>query len=188
LNVKFLFFSLAKIDGIIGWDVLSNFDFTIDYPNSQLILRKPTSRTVKHKNLMWYGMPLLKFYAGKDNYPILCMFDSGASGATFYRSEILDAVVGDMSQFETEVNTYHGVNGSVEDTTVIVPHLKLTSVADTNVYSFNYGGAKFQYTPDVHATRDMLISGNIGSGLFLNKAVRIDIANGVFEIYDSKKK
>ena len=73
IKMKLLFITLFKCDGIIGWDLLCKFDFTIDYKNKQLILRKPIEKNIEHKNLFWYQIPIVKFYS-RNNYPLLFFF------------------------------------------------------------------------------------------------------------------
>jgi hypothetical protein len=50
-KAKVLFVTYFQCDGLIGWDLLCKFDFTIDYKNKQLILRKPTKKNIVKRNL-----------------------------------------------------------------------------------------------------------------------------------------
>lgn len=51
---------LTKIDGIIGWKLLQNLDITLDYVNSETIIRKPMDKDTLPKNFFWLGVPVLR--------------------------------------------------------------------------------------------------------------------------------
>ena len=48
-------------DGLLGWDILRQFCFTIDYVNQQLVLRKPVLNPTAARNLLGTTKPLLAF-------------------------------------------------------------------------------------------------------------------------------
>lgn len=54
-------------DGLLGWDILRQFCFTIDYATQQLVLRKPVLRPTSVRNLLGITRLLLAFQATAGN-------------------------------------------------------------------------------------------------------------------------
>lgn len=55
-----------RIDGIIGWDTIRELDLTIDFANSQVVIRKPVlrSRPENSWTLFWVGVPIVRMQSG----------------------------------------------------------------------------------------------------------------------------
>jgi hypothetical protein len=52
----------AKIDGIVGWDVVRQLDVRIDHPRGTLTMRKPEREhlAASRRNLFWIGYPVVR--------------------------------------------------------------------------------------------------------------------------------
>ncbi|MEO8578189.1 MAG: retropepsin-like aspartic protease, partial [Gemmatimonadales bacterium] len=71
---------VAKIDGVIGFDIISRLDVRIDYQNHQVILQRPR-RDAKlprgGRNLFWVGTPIVRTVSSK-GIPLHFNLDTGA--------------------------------------------------------------------------------------------------------------
>ncbi len=184
IDVNFLFINLAKFDGTIGWDLLQQFDFTIDYKNRQLILRKPEKKKNKNKNLFWYNIPIFQCYAKENGCPLLLFFDSGSS-YTQFEAKSLKFILGiDTAQLKSKSKKMHGVQTSKKMKYWILPEFSFCTLVDTNVNCLNITNAKVSDLEEFAGWSSLIINGVLGSDCFLDKAIRVDILNGIFEIYE----
>jgi hypothetical protein len=184
ISVNILFFNLAQVDGIIGWDILQHFDFTIDYKNKKLILKQPIKKENNKRNLFWYEMPIVKFYAGEKNFPLFFIFDSGANVTDIWDSPLLDDVFNrndDKNKYAEKIYGAGG-DGSAKREYSTISQIKLTNITENNSTSFTLTNCHL--TPFEGFNKPILLHGNIGSNYFNSKSVHIDILNGIFEILE----
>jgi hypothetical protein len=68
-----------KIDGIIGFDIISRFDVRIDYVHGEVRLAKPARSSGRDaaRNLFWVGTPIVRLIA-PGGIPIHFGLDTGA--------------------------------------------------------------------------------------------------------------
>lgn len=183
IDINFLFFNIYHLDGIIGWDILKNFDFTIDYKNEKLILRKPQKQDNQHRNLFWYYMPMVKFYVGKNNYPLLLHFDSGTSESLF-SARAMSWVLGvDTNTLKTSKKKVYGIVGSTKQKYFIYPDFSFYTLSSNDVIYLNFTNIRLGDNIALHSAK-LATNGILGSAYFKDKAVRIDILNGIFEIME----
>ncbi len=70
----------VKIDGVIGFDIISRLDVRIDYLNRRVTLQKPqTNVTLPQggRNLFWVGTPIVRLVSSK-GVPVHFNLDTGA--------------------------------------------------------------------------------------------------------------
>lgn len=182
IKSKFLFITLFHVDGIIGWDLLQKFDFTIDYKNKQLILRKPVIKDIERKNLFWYYVPIVKFYC--NNYPLLFVLDTGSNLTSFNKSPISFILGIDTNNLKKRNRRVYGMNNIVKSQEYIYP--------DFQCYTLTDNETTFLYSSKILLQEiwrmEQIIPNNIdailGSNWFRNKAIRVDALNGIFEILE----
>ena len=109
VKAKILFLTFFQCDGVIGWDLLHKFDFSIDYKNKLLTLRKPIEKNIEQKNLFWYKTPIVKFYS-QNNYPLLFFFDSGCGLSSLNTKSISNVLEIDTNNFKKRTKRLHGAN------------------------------------------------------------------------------
>lgn len=179
LRVKeLLFITTFQCDGIIGWDLLHRFDFTIDYKNAQLVLRKPVKKEVKNRNLFWYQNPLIRFYT-ENNFPIVLFFDTGCNMTYFNADMFVNALEVDKDELKSSKRSTHGVSDWVKRTYYHLPNFNIFTISDNTVNRLAASSAVFQ---DLERTHPIYLSGRLGSDWFADKAIRVDMLNGIFEI------
>ena len=181
IKAKFLFITFFQSDGIIGWDLLQNFDFTIDYKNKQLILRKPIEKNIERRNLFWYKVPIVKFYS-ENNYPLLFFFDSGSS-LSYFNPQIISLILGiDTNKLKKSSQRLHGVNEFVKMRFYKYPDFQCYTIAADGI---NYLSANKILLQDIWSENSSInLDGKLGSDWFKDKAIRFDMLNGIFEILE----
>ncbi|MEI6089245.1 MAG: retropepsin-like aspartic protease [bacterium] len=175
-NFKFWFISLAKFDGIIGWDIIKNFDVTIDCQKNIIILRQPYLKPKSDPNFVWLSDPLVKMKA-ENGTEIIGMFDTG--------SDRTDGALNLLGKLHTpdELSTktskrIWGIGGSKKLKGYRVKFIDLysgnTKIHFKNIKVFDKSGlsnSAFMFT-DVC----------IGFDIIKNGRVHFDISNGIFEL------
>ncbi len=73
MEVKLLGIRLFRLDGILGWNAIKNINMTIDCPNKQMILKKPTLLSGHRRNLFDLA----------DNLPVLILNDQEGNRLNF---------------------------------------------------------------------------------------------------------
>lgn len=178
INAKFLFISLFRVDGIIGWDLLQNFDFTIDYKNKQLVLRKPIEKNTEQRNLFWYYMPIVKFYY--NGYPLLFVLDTGSNLTSFNELSISSILGIDTNNLEKRTRKIYGMNGMIKSHEYKYPDFQCYTIVDNEVTLLSVNIALLQNMEGYNIPIN--VDGVLGSDWFKDKAVRFDITNGIFQI------
>ncbi len=123
-NFKMMNINLLKVDGIIGWDILRHFDFTLS--NKYLTFIKP--KTIKHKhNLVNTSFPSIMVSDASGNLKVLG-FDSGA-----YKSWLSEAEINKMDlKLDQEANAYTiGIHGLEKIPVKIIKEAKFYGINNT---------------------------------------------------------
>ena len=180
LNLKFLLITIFKCDGVIGWDLLNKFDFSIDYKNKNLILRKYVKKDIKHKNLFWYRFPIVKFYC--DNYPVTAFLDTGSGLTAFYQKPTLTKILGlDTNILKKKTKRLGGGAGNIiKEHYYKYPKMQLYTIVKNDINYINVEKVFFKNT--FTSTTPVNIDVLLGSDLFSDKIIRVDMLNGIFEI------
>jgi hypothetical protein len=68
--------TLVKIDGILGWNALSQLDLEVDLAQPRVVLRRPAHDGTASRNLFWLGEPLVRG-TGPDGVGLVFSLDTG---------------------------------------------------------------------------------------------------------------
>jgi hypothetical protein len=163
-----------RVDGIIGWDTIRQFDLMMNYAEGWIRLRQPIPRsmTTAQQNLAWLGRPFVEVRP-KAGGILHFTLDTGA------QTTFLNATVLDKTGISTRSgdNRVFGIARTGRQTTRVVPFL-----------SVDVGGKSLRL-------QDVIVYGPVTSGLINNDGIlgsdvaqygtiHIDATNGVFRLGD----
>jgi hypothetical protein len=165
----------VRIDGIIGWDIVRQFDVVLDYRTGTVIFKKPEHLGIigtEFQNLTWAGKPLVQVRT-KPGGTFQFTLDTGAQ-VTLLNGSILDKLGIVATTYGGRV---FGIGKTGGQTRRLVPNLTL-----------NVGGSS------VHL-ESILVYGPVYSGLINCDGIlgsdvaqfgriRIDATNGLFSLYE----
>jgi predicted aspartyl protease len=161
------------VDGIIGWDIIRQFNVLMDYENKRITFGKPenlgTMGTTK-QNLTWVGKPLIAVRT-KLGGTLHFTIDTGAQ-SSFLNASILKRVGARTSVSGARV---FGIAMTGQQTNRVVPSLTL-DVAGKSLRLPNvivYGPA---YSSLINC------DGVLGSDIAQFGKIRIDATNGLFSV------
>jgi len=171
LEFKFAGITFLKIDGIIGYNALKNFDIEINYRRKRIRFREPVLNDKVERNLFWLGVPIVRLKT-EDGIPLHFFIDTGASKTNLFE-EIFRKV-----RFENvkEKQVLIGSAGGIERlNSKKVPGLTLLLKEDTlNILNPVTVLSPIQPFVKLH--------GILGADAFAGKILHLNHANGVIEI------
>jgi predicted aspartyl protease len=162
-----------RVDGIIGWDIIRQFNVLMDYENKRITLGLPENlgtMGTKAQNLMWVGKPLIEVRT-KLGGTLHFALDTGAQ-SSFLNASILERVGAVTSISDTRV---FGIAKTGQQTNRVVPLLTL-DVAGKSLrlpHVIVYGPA---YSSLINC------DGVFGSDIAQFGRIRIDATNGMFSV------
>ena len=164
-----------RVDGIIGWDTIRQFDLTMNYATGTMTLRRPEHRRLvgdSRRKLAWLGKPLVEVRT-KEGAKLHFTLDTGAQ-ATF-----LNAAVLEKAGVSTRVsdNRLFGIARTGRETDRVVPFLSV-EVGGTSIRLENV----IVYGPVLSGLINT--DGILGSDVARYGPIHIDATNGVFSIGD----
>jgi clan AA aspartic protease (TIGR02281 family) len=165
----------VRVDGIIGWDIIRQFDVVLDYRTGTITLKKPQHLGIigtEFQNLTWAGKPLVRVRT-KPGGTFQFSLDTGAQ-VTLLNGSILDKLGIVATTYGGRV---FGIAKTGGQTKRVVPNLTL-----------NVGGSSVRL-------ESMLVYGPVYSGLINCDGIlgsdvaqfgklRIDATNGLFSLYE----
>jgi len=162
-----------KVDGIIGWDVIRQFDLTMNYATGTITLKQPLPRgfgDAVPQNLAWLGKPMVDVQT-KDGSKLHFMLDTGAQ-ATFLNGTAVEKAGAGTKSSDQKV---YGIARTGRQTQQVVPFLTLVA------------GGKSMRLRDVivygPASSGLInIDGILGSDIAQFGTVHINATSGVFSI------
>ena len=163
----------ARIDGIIGWDLLRQLDLRLDHPRAVLTLRKPKPEHLDpaRRNLFWLGYPLVRAHA-TNGATLNLGLDTGLQQTFVTRS--LAAIAG-RSALPAERRRIASIGSdSIVRGDVIQDMLVKVGDADLAFRHVAVHAAAF--------TGFVTLDGVIGSDVGSAGVVRIDATNGVYRV------
>ncbi len=173
---KLWFITWVKFDGILGWDVIKNFDVTIDRRQNIIILRKPYLKPNPEPKFFWLSDPIVKL-KGENGSEIIGMFDTGCNKTDGALNLLGKLNTPDELSTKTSKRLW-GVGGSKRLKGYRVKYLDLyydnTKIHFKNIRVFDKSGfsnSAFRFT-------DVLI----GFDIIKNGRVHFDMTNGIFEL------
>lgn len=163
-----------RVDGIIGWDTIRQFDLTMDYLEGRITLSRPELRsmTAAQQNLSWLGRPFVEVRSKAGNLHFT--LDTG-SQTTFLNAAVLERTP--MTTRSSD-NRVFGIAKTGHQTNRVVPFMAV-----------DVGGQSLKL-------HDVIVYGPVHSGLINSDGIlgsdmarygtiHIDATNGVFTIGES---
>ena len=165
-----------RVDGIIGWDTLRQFDLTMNYTAGTITLRRPERHRLvggPRQKLAWMGRPLVEVRT-KAGAKLHFALDTGA------QTTFLNAAALGKAGASTRISNNHvfGIARTGRETDRVVPYLSLT-VGRTLMRLENV----LVYGPATSGLIDT--DGILGSDVARFGAIHIDATNCVFSIGES---
>ena len=161
------------VDGIIGWDVIRQFNVLMDYENRRITFGRPENLGTigtTAQNLMWVGKPLIAVHT-KLGGTLHFTIDTGAQ-SSFLNASALERVGAATSISDARV---FGIAKTGQETNRVVQSLTL-AVAGKSLRLPNvivYGPA---YSSLINC------DGVLGSDIAQFGKIRIDASNGLFSV------
>lgn len=162
----------VKIDGIVGFDIISQLDVEVDYQKGIVRLSRPVkSAAPLERNFFWIGTPIVRLVS-KNGLPLHFGLDTG-SQETFAMDRLIDKVR--VRTFLGERKGIGGFGGLKEFRGRFIPDVRL-SLRGTNLI--------FQkllvFTPALSSF--VALDGILGSDAGKTGVMRIDALNGLFSL------
>jgi Aspartyl protease len=167
----------VKIDGIIGFDIISRLKVQIDYARGTVSLSKPVRSTAaidSQRNFFWVGTPIVRFIA-PSGIPVHVGLDTGAQ-ESYATQRLLDKI--GVRTFVGERKQVGGFGGLKEFRGRFIGHLRLSLRGRILLFE-----KMLVFTPAVATFADL--DGVLGSDLGQTGIVQIDAVNGIFSVEES---
>ena len=162
----------AKIDGIIGFDIIRQLDLEVDYGEGELRLRNPaTARRYSDRNMFWVGLPVVQI-SSSNGIPLHFGLDTGAQ-LTFVTETLLDKL--QLQAARVESRRVGGLGGEVSLRAPVLPDLSVLVRGFPIIFK---GAVVRAPVYQVLASLDGVLGGDVwNAGI-----VRIDMTNGIFAV------
>jgi hypothetical protein len=162
-------FTLLKIDGILGWNALSQLDLEIDCAQPRAVLRRPEHRATTGRNLFWLGEPLVRG-SGPDGVGLVFSLDTGGR-RSFAMPELLRKT---NARVEGEGRQRVGGAGGSE-------RMAMRRVAPVEARVSGCSVSLTEVREEWRPERLVLLDGFVGIDLAARGWIRLDATNGRFE-------
>lgn len=163
-----------KIDGIIGFDIISQLNVQVDYAKGQVRLSRPVKSAagrLDRRNLFWVGTPVVRLISER-GIPLHLGLDTGAQ-ETFATERMLEKIR--VRTFIGERKRVGGFGGLKEFRGRFIANLRL-AIRGRNVI--------FQkllvFVPAVSSF--VAVDGVLGSDIGKTGVMQIDALNGIFSV------
>ena len=170
----------AKIDGIIGYDLIHRMDVEIDYGESKVRLRDPAARRNRDpssRNLFWLGVPVVRLLY-TDGTPLYFGLDTGAQ-ETFGTQTLFEKL--ELKPNTQESKKVGGLAGMASLRASIVHELRV-DVRGHPVFLREL----LIYAP-VYRTL-VSLDGVLGADVARAGVIRMDATNGIFAVDEGIRK
>lgn len=169
----------VRIDGIIGYDVISRLDIRIDYVNARVTFANPVRppRGLRRpRNLFWIGKPIVQLMTQK-GVPLHFHLDTGAQ-ETYVTDALLRRVK--VKTFGGERRLVAGFAGPQKVKGTFVDNLRLSLAGRQLVFR-----KLLVFAPAYSSF--FTLHGVFGSDIGKTGTVRIDATNGLFLIGEAEE-
>jgi clan AA aspartic protease (TIGR02281 family) len=165
--------SWVKIDGVVGFDIMSRFDIRIDYVNGIVTIQEPVRMPPPRggRNLYWVGTPVVRVITQK-GIPLHFNLDTGAE----------ETYATDGLPVRTKVRTFSGERrliGGIAGLRVahgsFIDELHVSTSGQPIVFR-----KLLVFVPDLSTF--VSLDGVLGSDVGRGGVVRIDATNGIFRL------
>ena len=167
----------VKIDGIIGFDIISRLNVRIDYAKGNVRLTRPVRSAMSaesQRNFFWVGTPIVRFVA-PGGIPVHVGLDTGAQ-ETYATQRLLDKI--GIRTFVGERKQVGGFGGLKEFRGRFIESLRLSLRGRMLLFE-----KLLVFAPAVSTFADL--DGVLGSDLGQAGVVEIDATNGIFSVEES---
>ena len=163
---------LAKIDGIIGFDIIRRLKVEVDYTNGRVRFSKPAqSVKAQQRNFFWVGTPIVRL-VGSNGIPLQLGLDTGAE-ETYATERLLEKIP--VSTFFGERKRIGGIGGRKEFRGRFISDLRLGLGGKILLFQ-----KLLVFVPSV--TTFVTLDGVLGGDIGRTGVVKIDATNGVFSV------
>ena len=162
-----------RVDGIIGWDIIRQFDISLNYEKRTITLRRPEAlrtRGTTLQNLTWVGKPLVEMRTAAGGTMHFTL-DTG-SQTSFVNASIVERVGLRTNSFSGHV---FGIGGTEGQAVRVVPSMQV----DVGGQSVLMKGL-IVFAPSCSGILNC--DGILGSDIAQFGTLRIDATNGIFSI------
>jgi predicted aspartyl protease len=162
-----------RVDGILGWDFIRQFEVVLDFENGVVTLSKPEKLGIvgtAAQNLVWMGEPMVQVRA-KDGVTLHLALDTGAQ-SSFMNATVLGKL-GSVTRPATARVAGIAMTGTA--TSRMIPSLSLDiagrsiRLEDVIVYGPTYSSL-------------IACDGVLGSDVAEHGVIKIDATNGIFSV------
>lgn len=157
------------VHGLLGWDVIQHFKWTLDCLNRVIIAEQPIEAEAKG-NLFWDNMPIIT--AVYNNQELHFGFDSGNTESMFSQNFIPL-----LRTKQEKTDTLTGVDGTVEESVYVADHIEL--MIDKTMVELNHISVLKR---DIFPARKYKAMGLLAADIIQNRKCIIDSLNNSFEI------
>lgn len=163
----------VKIDGIVGFDIISRLNVQVDYTKGLVRFSKPVraAGTLAQRNFFWVGTPVVRLVT-QTGIPLHLGLDTGAQ-ETFATERLLEKVR--VRTFIGDRRRIGGVGGLKEFRGRIISDVRLALRGRTLLFQ-----KVLVFAPSVATF--VTLDGVLGSDIGRTGVVQIDAVNGVFSI------
>jgi predicted aspartyl protease len=167
----------VKIDGIIGFDIISRLNVQVDYAKGLVRLSKPVPMAVaaSQRNFFWVGTPVVRLVS-QTGVPLHLGLDTGAQ-ETFATDQLLDKIR--VRTFVGERKRIGGFAGLKEFRGRFISDVRLALRGRTLLFR-----NLLVFVPQVSTF--VSLDGVLGSDIGRTGVVQIDAVNGIFSIDASR--
>ena len=164
--------AFMEFHGILGWNYLKNIDFTIDYKNKVMVIRRPELRPDAVQNMFWLGTPIIKLYSA-NGLELNFAFDTGDQVSNFFDLLIQKT---NPPKIESDFRRSFGV-GSVR-------LIEIKRIPEVSLYFDKYEIQISNFESGFEMPGSIIcLDGRLGSDFILNARIRIDALNNNIEYY-----
>ena len=169
--------AIQKLDGIIGFDIISRLNVQVDYSKGRVRLSKPVrmAGAASQRNFFWVGTPVVRL-ASQTGVPLHLGLDTGAQ-ETFATEQLLDKIR--VRTVVGERKRVGGFAGLREFRGRFIPDVRLALRGKTLLFQ-----NLLVFVPLVSTF--VTLDGVLGSDIGRTGVVQIDAVNGVFSIEASR--
>lgn len=158
-----------RINGILGWDVISSFKCTIDPHSRTYSIEKP--KPSENKNLLfWDNMPIIRVKYGEHN--IHFGFDSGNTESVFSK-EFIPL----MQNKEEKKDKIVGITEVIEEDAYLIKKIRF-NISNKNIELNNISVLKRNIFP----TKEFNVMGLLAADIIQDHKCVIDFMNNNFQL------
>lgn len=158
-----------KIYGVLGWDIISKFKWTIEPHTRSFSIEQPKLSESKEL-LYWDNMPIINVQHNNQN--MYFGFDSGNTETMFSKNFIPF-----IKTKQEKIDDIAGVGGRVEENVYLVDKIKLR-ISNKDIELNNISALK----RDIFPTKEFKIMGLLAADIIQNHKCIIDFTNHDFQL------